>query len=783
MGQPGRALAWGLAGLVTGVLGAAAVGLSVRSVLVLAGLAAALLLAIRRCRGRRRPTSRSTDRSLSGSRMLFAAGLVFGAALFVAAVERQAADRWPAERAGEVVTFDARVIGLPERRGERTRLVVSPRSPGLPGLPSTIELDWFRPDGWPRPGETWRLRARLMPPTGLRNPGGWDRERSLFAARIGAVGRIQSAERRSPGGAGAALGRLRQDLGDWLQANVDDLQAAALLRALVVGDRSGIDPELNERLRATGTAHLLAISGLHVSLVAGFGALLGGLLASWRALRWIGPDRRRHALVVGLAAAALYAALTGFALPAQRALLMLTVGLGAVLLRRAIGPGRALLVALGAVLLFDPLAPLAVGFWLSFAAVAVLVWCFAGRPPGGGRGALGLIRAQLVLAVGMLPLNLGVFRQLAPSALPANLVAIPLVTFLVLPFGLLAAAGFALGLPGPLPGLLAGMAGQGLSALVVVLEWAAARAPAVQRLGAADWTEMLLAGIGALWLLAPRGWPARPLGLVLLIPLLSATPERLPAGAFDVHVLDVGDGQAVLVRTRTSSLLYGTGSGDGAASSRIPGTVGPALRTLGVRAPDRVVVPGAARGQSGGLAVARARWPEAAFIGRHPQLDRACRAGQGWTIDGVRFSVLHPGPALPELGGDDDCVLLIASAAGRVLLSGRVSARVLRRIGDEYGPLTMLVVPRQGHRDSLDLAWLSAVRPTHAVVSVDAVNRWGLPHTEWSDALEAVGGRFWSTAECGALALTLVPGRAPAFAHRSAEQRGAWRSATQCPDP
>ena len=700
--------------------------------------------------------------------------------MFVLAVERQTADRWPSARAGETVSFEARVVGLPERRGDRTRLRVAPAEGSLP---ETMQLDWFRATGWPRPGETWHFQARLMPPTGLRNPGGWDRERALFAARIGAVGRITSGERLAAGGPAGALGRLRQDLADWLQASVDDLDAAALLRALVVGDRSGIDPDVSERLRATGTAHLLAISGLHVSLVAGFGAALGGLLASWRAMRWIGSDRRRNALLYGLVAATLYAALTGFALPAQRALLMLFVGLGAILLRRAIAPGRALLVALATVLVFDPLAPLALGFWLSFAAVAVLIWSFAGRPPGGGRGLAGLVRAQLVLAVGMLPLNLGLFRQLAPSALPANLVAIPIVTFLVLPFGLLAAAGHVLGVPGPLPALLAGVAGESLSLLVDLLDRFATGAPAVERLGAAGWPAMVLAGIGALWLIAPRDWPARPLGLVLLLPLVTIPVERMPLGAFDVHVLDVGAGQSVLVRTRSSSLLYGTGPGDGADSSRIAGTIAPALRALGLHAPARVIVPGRSRGQAGGLAEARSRWPGAGLAGRHPDLESVCLRGQGWSVDGVRFEVLHPAPGLPQLAGDDDCVLLVASPAGRALLTGRVSAPVLRRIGSGFGPLDLLVVPRQGHRDALLPTWLEAVKPAHAAVSVDAVNRWGLPHGSWPAAVAAGGGRWWSTAECGAVSVRLRPGQPPQLQAAVHAEPAAWRSPTRCPDP
>jgi competence protein ComEC len=785
MGRSGRALAWGLAGLVTGVLGAAAAGLGPRG---LAGLVAVVVavLAVHaalatRARGFALPAgpvgglpSRPLDRV--GTMSWTGIGLVLGAAAFVLALETQVEDRWPVERAGERVEFEARVLGLPTRRGDRIQLQVRPLSDDLP---RTLELNWFRPSGWPRPGELWRFSVRLMPPVGLRNPGGWDRERAQLAARIGGEGRVRSAEWLAPGDWRSAMGRLRQDLGDWLQASVHDLRSAALLRALVVGDRSAIDRDLSEVLRTTGTAHLLAISGLHVSLVAGFGALIGGILASWRPLRWIGPDRRRHALVSGWMAAVIYAALTGFALPAQRALVMLTVGLGAVLLRRSIAPGRALLVALAAVLLFDPLAPLSVGFWLSFAAVAVLIWSFAGRPPGGA-GGLGLVRAQLVLGIGMLPLNLGLFKFLAPSALPANLLAIPLVTFAVLPFGLLAVGTFLAGFPEFLPLALAGLAGEALTVLVNGLEWAAEQWPAVRRLGTAGWPEIALAGVGVLWLLAPPDWPLRPLGLVLLVPLLAARPEPLPDGGFEVHVLDVGDGQAILVRTRESSLLYGTGPGDGEASSLIPGTIAPALAALGVDEPDRIVVPGRARGQAGGLAEARRRWPEAEVIGRHPALEAECRAGQEWSVDGVRFRFLHPEPALPELGGDDDCVLLIASTAGRVLLPGRVSRPVFDRLGRGFAPLDLLVLPRQGHRDALDLSWYRSLGVGRTVVSVDRANRWGLPHPVWQGAIEDDDVVLRSTADCGAMSLRLAPGQTPAF-HTAVAGRERWRVGSGCP--
>ena len=219
-------------------------------------------------------------------------------------------------------------------------------------------------------------------------------------------------------------------------------------------------------------------------------------------------------------------------------------------------------------------------------------------------------------------------------------------------------------------------------------------------LAAPGLAAIALAGIGALWLLAPRGWPMRPVGAVLLLPLLWPATHSPSAGEFELLVPDLGDGQGIIVRTRSEVLLYGTGPGDGEARSLVPGTLAPLVRQGGSRRVDRIVVPYAHRDYAGGLADARRQWPEARVLSPGGTGDAHCVAGRAWSVDGVDFRFLHPSRALPDLGGDSSCVLEVRSRAGSVLLTGGIGAPVARRLvlQDRLRPVDVLVLPRKGHR-------------------------------------------------------------------------------------
>jgi len=691
---------------------------------------------------------------------------------------------WPDERAGETMQVDGRVIGLPEQRDGRARIVLRADAQARArGVPSLVLLSWYRPLEWFRPGERWRLTVTLEPPHGRVNPGLFDYQRYLVARGIGALGSIESARRLAPPGLAGAPDRFRQRFADWLQAESVNLDAAALLRALSVADRTAMSPALAERLRRTGTAHLLSISGLHVGMVAGLAGLLAGVLATPLVGLRAWPDRKRTMLVAGLAAAFCYALLAGFSLPTVRALVMLLAGFGALLWRRAIGPGRALLTALAAVLLIDPMAPLAIGFWLSFGAVAVLIWSFAGRARGKG-WLRGLVQAQLVIAIGLLPLNIGIFGQWAPTALAANLVAIPLVGFWVLPALLLALGLFVLGLPGD---MLVAVAERGLlvflgllDSLRVVEPWLAGlSSPAVAAPGL---VAVALAGIGGLWLLAPRGWPMRPAGAVLMLPLLWPSQRPPAAGEFELLVPDLGDGHAAIVRTRSEVLLYGTGPGDGDTRSLVPGTLAPLVRQGGRARVGRIVVPFDHRDYAGGLAEARRQWPTASVVSPTAGDAARCTAGRAWSVDGVDFRFLHPSAALPDLGGASSCVLEVRSPAGSALLTGGIDGAVARRLVLERSlrPVDVVVLPRQGHRESLAGGWLAHVAPRLAIATAGAFNARGLPHESVRERLAGLGAGLATTGECGALRVRFARERTPRIEAERISSPRFWRRAGGC---
>lgn len=690
--------------------------------------------------------------------------------------------QWPEQRAGEVVRVSAVVSGLPVQRGQNVRFQLRPVGSPEPALPARIEASWFRPLEYLQPGEVREFDLRLQPPHGRLNPGGPDRYRHLLSQRIGAsatvVGHVRLLE---SGGARGRVDRLRQYLAERLQAETTRLETAALFRALGLADRSAMRPELSDLLRQTGTAHLLAISGLHVGMVAGLFGLLGGLTLAPLTSSTLGLDRRRTGVLCGLLAAAAYASLAGWTLPTLRALIMLGVGGLALSLRRGIKPAHALLLALLAVLALDPLASLAIGFWLSFGAVAVLIWAFAwrpGRPRWGWVG--GLLLAQLVLAIGLLPLNVGIFQQMIPAALPANLFAIPLVGFWILPLLLLALLLMVLGLP--TAGILS-MAAQGVDVLLLGLGWLDGLAWGYRRVAGGGLAAMVLAAAGALWLIGPPGWPARWLGGLLLLPLLLPRQDVLMADALRLTMLDVGDGQLILLESGGQRLLYDTGPGDGegrdSLSRLLPGLgVGDADQPL-----QGLILARAHRGHAGGLGSAAALVAPKRLRVPPGAEGKACVTGEEWALGVYRVQFLHPSPGLPPLGDNSACVVRVSGPGGAVLLSGGVDALVERRLLLEQADLAseILVLGAGGHRRGGDAAFLAAVKPQWALASVARFDRFDRPHAELKTRLDRMGSQLVSTGSCGAITVELQPGRQPTLRSEMSRRRGFWLPSDPCP--
>lgn len=692
-------------------------------------------------------------------------------------------------------------------------------------LPSRLALSWTRgfdvdarltgPAEDLRAGQRWQLPLRLRQPHGAANPGGFDAELWWFEQGIGATGTVRAGPGRPAWKlaetAGHPVDRLRQDLRDRILVTVGDGRAGGVLAALAVGDQAAIARDDWDLFRATGVAHLMSISGLHVTMFAWLAAVAIGAL--WRragrlplllpaasAARW-----------GGVVAATAYALLAGWGVPAQRTVAMLAV----VALLRSHGgrwPLPAVLVAAAlAVTVADPWALLQPGFWLSFVAVALLSAAEpvrGARAPSaqgptpattpGWRGRLHAAarharaaardgwRAQWVASVGLAPLSMLFFQQVSAVGFVANLVAIPLVTLLVTPLALLGLllpplwwAGAAL-----VQGLVALLTPLAASPLAV---WSAAAAPA--------WAAA--AGLlGGLVLVLPLPWHLRALGLPLLLPLLWPAVERPPPGRFEIVVADVGQGSAVLVRTARHLLVHDTGPAFGPEADAGDRVLLPLLRHRGERAIDRLVLSHGDSDHTGGATSLIAGLPVRELLtslpAAHPLRTagpphRDCRAGDGWTWDGVRFEVLHPTAedvAFAAKSNAVSCVVRVAEAAAgpggdpprTLLLTGDIEAaqeaRLLARAAAPGAvPLasTVVVVPHHGSRTSSTPAFVAAAGAQWAPVQAAYRSRFGHPVPEVVARWERHGARVVRSDRCGAW--TLPADDRPPACHRETARR------------
>jgi len=598
--------------------------------------------------------------------------------------------------------------------------------------PATVRLSWYGDERVaPTPGERWRLSARLRRPRGSQNPGAFDYERWLFREGIGATGYVQDeppAERLAP--AWSPIARARGALWQRVTDLTRDHEHAGVLRALALGDRDAIDPATWDRLIATGTNHLVAISGLHIGLLAGAGFALGAPL--WRYVRALHRRWPRPVVqaVCALALASVYAGLAGFALPTQRALIMLAVGLGAILARRRVRPAEGMALAAIAVVTVDPLAPMGSAFWLSFGAVASILYLVAGRL-GRPRRLAGWVRLQLAIGVALMPILVVAFGH-APLISPlVNLFAVPWVSLAVVPPTL---AGTALAPLWPTAAeLVLTAADAALTPLSVLLRWAADLEIARLQRASPPVPLALIAAIGAVALLAPLGVPGRLASVAMVLPLALWSPDRPSEGAVWLDVLDVGQGLAVVVRTREHTLVYDTGPRFSPRFDAGEAMVVPFLRQAGTDSVDALVVSHAHDDHAGGLAsIAAVYPPERVYSGEPHRLageSRFCAAGEGWRWDGVRFRFLHPARSDGFVDNNASCVLRITGAGGTALLTGDIEAPAERALVAREASVAadVVVAPHHGSATSSTPALVERVDPDWVLYSVGRSNQWAMP--------------------------------------------------------
>ncbi|MYA31703.1 MAG: DNA internalization-related competence protein ComEC/Rec2 [Gammaproteobacteria bacterium] len=632
-----------------------------------------------------------------------------------------------------------------------------------------ILVTWYECREPPRAGETWRFKLRVRAPRGLFNPGGFDFEQWAFRENLSATGYVRDelAPHRLAGcEAGPRLLCARAGLVERLRAWLDGNPGLPYVIALTTGTRHLLTDGDWEALRRTGTAHLFAISGLHVGVVAWFAWLVGSALGRI-AQHLSGGIRARHvAAGISFLAALSYAALAGFAVSTLRSLAMITAVLVFTQLRRYGGLGAALGAALLVVLVPDPFAVLSPGFWLSFGAVSLLALSVLGlREPAAGSGGPGassassrvrrLAVAQWRISLGLAPLVLVFFGEVSVIGAAINLIAIPLFSLLIVP-GLLAA--LLLSVAWPAGGVFLLDHGAGLLAALMsmlsqlsVLDMAAWSPPDFGFLPA------ILAVAGIVWLLAPRPAPARWAAPLLLVPAVLGMDRNHDQTELAVTVLDVGQGLAVLVQAPEYNLLYDAGprySSSDAGDS----VVLPAIGSLGVRRLDALVVSHGDSDHAGGAASVLKAHPEAELIapalyGLETDRYRRCVTGVQWAAGAVRFRALNPDTGSGSRGNDDSCVLVVEAPGVRVLLPGDLESRGESRLVGRAldGPFDLVLSPHHGSSSSSSSRFVQAVRPRLVAHSTGFFNRWGFPRDTVVARWTGAGARQWNTGASGAL--------------------------------
>lgn len=641
-------------------------------------------------------------------------------------------------------------------------------------------------------GERWQFSVKLKRPHATRNPHGFDYAAWSLANKIGASGSIVSKAPMQRVSSlawqpAALIAHWRSQVGERIQHVLGITPSSAVLRALVIGDDSQIAPPDWQLFVDTGINHLVSISGLHITMLASLGYLCTGWLWRLQPRLALYLPSTLAASTGGAMVAIAYSALAGFSIPTQRTLYMLLTVLAMLSLKQRFPFSWILSVAMWIVLLLDPWAVLAPGFWLSFGAVAILAFAMGGRLQA-APGWQNAMHTQLAVTLAFVPVVIMFFNQLSLVSPLANALAIPMVSLAVVP---LAIAGALLPVD-----LLLQLASGIWEACAHALQWLRQWPWAVSYLATPPLWAWLIALLGTLVWLMPRGWPLRWAGLLLWLPLCIPKLPGLQPGQMRVTVIDVGQGLSVLVQTAQHAMLYDAGPVYNEQSDAGQRIVLPYLRHLGLKKLDIVVISHDDNDHVGGMAsvlagvttgkILSSLTAEAKFFGQLQSLPnaaavrrQACQAGQVWGWDGVTFRVIYPGQSLPAGIKDNDksCVIQILSAHGSLLLTGDIEQLAEQAmLASSVAGLAsdVMTMPHHGSKTSSSLAFVQAVQPEIAIATVGYLNRFGHPKPAVMARYEALGSEVLRSDRDGAILLDYTQGQRPHVARWRAIEPHYW---------
>ncbi len=689
---------------------------------------------------------------------------------------------------GADVIVEGEIISVPQRRDRRTRFEfdvkqLTHKNKDIP-FAGRVRLSWYEDYPDLNAGDEWQFTVRMKRPHGLMNPGGFDYEKWLFQKHIIATGYVRSKsgyQLLNSDPYQQWINRYRQDLKHHINNVLKNNSFSGILQALAVGLRDDIPPEQWKVLTHTGTNHLMAISGLHIGLVAGLMFFVTRWLWSLPGFTVLWMPAQRVGSIAAMISAVIYATMAGFSIPTQRALIMLLVVLLSQWFYQRRQASQVLAWALLIILIYDPLSAMQAGFWLSFGAVTVIFYGMGRRiscleQPGMNKWWWKWGRVQWLVAIGLMPIMLVLFGQISVYAPVANLVAVPWMSILVVPFTLLGAV---LSKAFPfMSTLLLETAASLLSWLWWFLQWLS-ELPGVLWIQAMPPLWTVISGIvGIVFILAPRGIPARWLGIVWLLPLFLWKPLLPNEGEAWVTLLDIGQGLSTVVQTRHHALVFDTGPSRGSFDTG-ESVVIPFLRQSGIQRLDKLIVSHGDNDHAGGTGAILSMMPVGQVLSSEilniNVESETCYEGQGWNWDGVTFQILNPPRTKQFNGNNNSCVLKVAAGGKSILMTGDIGRVAEVKLIKAYGndlKSDILVVPHHGSTTSSTRDFVNRVAPEFALFSVGYRNRYGFPKQKVVNRYHESGSQMLETADQGAISFKLsVNSPLVARSYRQSERR------------
>jgi len=641
-------------------------------------------------------------------------------------------DRLERNLDSKTLWITGQVAAIPNQQNASTTFVLLNATSFKYRLPRKIRVSWYQAPPI-NTGDTLRLAVKIKHPHSILNPGGFDLEKSLTAQRIGATATVRIGEVLAKS---SSISNVRDDLRTQL-LNISP--HGSKLAALVVGDNSGLSSDDWQLLKATGTVHLMVISGTHIGMLS---LAIYGLLRCLMFLPFLRNFNLQKIsyLIVSLAAVG-YAFIAGFGVPVQRALIMLLIGIIWRMRYAHLAPLMVLLIAFNAILLFEPLASLQLGFWLSFGAVFCLIMIYQSK-----HIFINLTKTQLTISLGLIPLLVIFNLPVSLSAPIANLIAISWLAFIILPFALL-------GIVMPFIGdFFLHFANFNIDYLFKFLSLLADKIPAIM-IPQVPWFIQTSSLLGGLTLLSPL--PVRSLGLLLIAGLFFSDANKPKIGSADIWILDVGQGLSIIIRTQNHAVLY-----DAAANfngfDRGEKIVFPALQALNIQKLDVMLLSHADNDHAGGALFISNNLPITKVISGEPNRlptslnAKSCEHDQSWQFDEVTFRVIYPQANLQ--GNAASCLLMVEANGERLLLTGDITSYVEHTLIAQNIDIATnwLLAPHHGSRTSSNLNFLQASKAHNILISRGIHNNFGHPHPEIIQRYQKLNMRIFDTAKTGA---------------------------------